>query len=86
MNKIPDAISPEELQFISETAPAGITSMDAQDLIKEATDTIKELERIVKRLDACQSTSINQSRWMRFLAGRRAIKAALRNMRKAIAV
>lgn len=84
MNSIPNAISPEELQIMSESAPTGITSMDAEDLKAEAVRTIKDLEAILKRLEGCQSTTITASRWMRFIACRRAIKAALRNMKSAI--
>ena len=84
--QIPNAISPEELAWLAESAVIGVTPMDADDLRKEAKATITQLEKLLEKLEAGTTVSITAERWDHFVTARRSIKSAIRNLKKAIAI
>ena len=84
---IPDQISPEELQMLSEQSSAkGITPVEAADLLVIAKKKIQELEHIYKELESCNTVGVSHDRWMFFLKGRQAINVAIRNFKRCIAI
>ena len=87
MPNIPDAISPEELLFLSEQSEnSGITPMGAEELVALAAAKIKELEKITKQLESCQNASIELNRWRNFDNARRCVRRAVASLKKCIAV
>lgn len=82
----PDAISPEELEFLAESAEAGITQLDPAELIVLAKGHIKALEKITRELDSCQTSTISPGRWEFLLTARKSIKIAIRNLKRCIAI
>ena len=84
---VPDQISTEELQYLAEEAPSqGITPLDAPELRALARKKIRELERIVAELEECRSSTIGGPRWNYFQKARLSIKAAIRNLKRSIAI
>lgn len=84
---IPNQISPEELQLLSEQATSkGLQPLESKDLVKLAKEKVKELEEILEEMNSCNTVGIIHERWQFFLKARTSLKLTIRCLKRSIAI
>lgn len=87
MSDLPEKISFDQLKSLMQgTKAVGLTPVDSTDFAEQLIPKIKEMETILRDIDAIIGTNILDERWRPFTRGRQQLRVAIRQMKKAISI
>lgn len=81
---IPDTIDTASLELLAKEADAGLSVVEAADLLPLCEEQIGCLDLMIEDLEQVVTNTIDPTRWLHFIKARRMLKNARRQFQAAI--